>query len=115
MTEWNWRRDRAVRPGLAILRPHSALVLFVGAVAAGFLAIVSLVPPLAVVPVVSLAAIAAAAVVALFAWYRGAERASSNITSWDVAGALAFLGFSAGILSGPEQVLQLFGHATMAR
>ena len=31
--------------------------------------------------------------------------------SWDVAGAYAFIGFATGMISKPEQVLQLFGVA----
>jgi Flp pilus assembly protein TadB len=109
MAQWKLSRDRAV-PGLQI-----PLAMFAGTTAAGLLAIVSLVPPILVLPVVSLATIAGAAVAALFAWWCGADRHSSSITSWDVAGALAFIGFAAGILTDSEQILRLFGHETMAR
>ena len=32
--------------------------------------------------------------------------------TWDVAGALAFIGFAAGILSNPEHVIHLADNAT---
>jgi len=64
-------------------------------------------------PALSLAALAASAVVALFAWRFGTSTGSAGITSRDVAGGLAFLGFGAGMLSKPEQILQLFGQTPM--
>jgi hypothetical protein len=115
MAELKPTRDRTVRPGLQVPWPQVTLPLFVVTTATGLLALVSLAPPMLVLPVVSLATIASAAVVALFAWWLGAERHSSNITGWDVAGALAFIGFAAGMLTDSEQMLQLFDHATMPR
>ena len=93
MSQWNSTRDRQARPAHQIPAPPPALY-FLGT-AAGILTIVSLAPPLA--------------------WLSGAERHSNGVTIWDVAGALAFIGFAAGMLTGPEQIRELFGPETMAR
>jgi hypothetical protein len=108
-------RDRTQRREPQVPWPQATLAIFVVATAAGGLALVSLTPRLLVLPVLSLAAIASAAVVAVLAWLHGADRHSSNITSWDVAGALAFIGCAAGMLTGSDQILQAFGYATMPR
>ncbi|MBI4274686.1 MAG: hypothetical protein HY659_08310 [Rhizobiales bacterium] len=67
-----------------------------------------------VLPMFSLVSLAAAGAAALLAWRSGAERDSDGITLWDVAGALAFFGFAAGMLSESTHVAQLFGLATAA-
>jgi hypothetical protein len=51
----------------------------------------------------------------LLAWLCGAERHSNGVTPWDVAGALAFIGFAAGMLTGPEHIREFIGPETMAR
>ena len=106
-------RDRQARPAHQILAPPPALY-FLGT-AAGILTIVSLAPPTLILPVLSLVATTSAAVVALVAWFSGAARHSNEVTSWDVAGALAFIGFAAGMLTGRERCCELFGPETMAR
>jgi hypothetical protein len=113
MAQWTSTRERQARPAHQIPAPPPAL--YVLGSAAGILTIVSLVPPTLILPVLSLAAMTSAAVVALVAWLSGAERHSSDVTSWDVAGALAFIGFAAGMLTGPEPLRELFGIETMAR
>jgi hypothetical protein len=72
-----------------------------------------LVLPQVFLPALSLAALAASAVVALFVRRLETFAGHAGIASRDVAGGLAFLGFAAGMLSKPEQVLQLFGHTPM--
>ena len=113
MGQWNSTRDRQARPAHQIPAPPPALY-FLGT-AAGILTIVSLAPPTLILPVLSLVATTSAAAVALLAWFSGAARHSNEVTSWDVAGALAFIGFAAGMLTGPEQIRELFGPETMAR
>jgi hypothetical protein len=108
-------RDRMVRAGFTIPRPRATPDVLVVASALALVALASLVPPLPVLPVLSLAAIASAGVVALLAWWVGVERHSSSVTAWDVAGALAFIGFSASILTDSEQVLRLFGYEAMPK
>jgi hypothetical protein len=54
----------------------------------------------------SLIALAISAIVALAAWCFSSDRHGSGITLWDVSGAYAFIGFAAGMLSDPQQVLE---------
>jgi Flp pilus assembly protein TadB len=115
MIQWKSSREREVQPGMAVFWPSATVAAFAGSTAAGLLAIVLLAPAALVLPVVSLVAIAGAAIVALLAWWRGAERASNSVTGWDVAGALALIGFSAGILTDSDQILQLISHGTTPR
>jgi hypothetical protein len=56
---------------------------------------------------VSLIALAFSAIVALAAWGLSSDRHGAGITLWDVSGAYAFVGFAAGMLSDPQQVLEL--------
>jgi hypothetical protein len=58
-----------------------------------------------ILPVISLVCLAAAAGAAMFAWRTHAEQQSATITSWDIAGAFAFIGFAAAMLSKPENVV----------
>ena len=57
-------------------------------------------------PLMSLIALVSAAVIALAAWCLSSNRHSAGITLWDVSGAYAFIGFAAGMLSDPRQVLE---------
>jgi len=66
-------------------------------------------PPLPLLPIVSLLAIAGSAAAATMAWWTRASRTGPAVTAWDVSGAFAFIGIAAGIMSGPDQVLMLFG------
>jgi uncharacterized membrane protein YfcA len=78
------------------------------------LLIAGLLPAAQVVPVFSLVTLASAALVAWLAWRRQTERDMDRITLWDVAGALAFIGCAAGMLSQSAQVARLFGLAITA-
>ena len=113
MSQWNSTRDRQAQPAHQIHAPPAALYFLIAS--AGVLTIVSLAPTALILPVLSLAAMASAAAVALLAWLGGAERHSNGVTSWDVAGALAFIGFAAGMMTGPEQIREFIGPETMAR
>jgi hypothetical protein len=73
--------------------------------------IIWLMLPNPVMPVLCLASLASAAVAAQFAWGLGADRQTAYFNLWDVAGAYAFIGFGAGMLSRSEEILQLFGFA----
>jgi hypothetical protein len=55
----------------------------------------------------SLIALANSAIVALAAWCLSSDRQGVGITLWDVSGAFAFIGFAAGMLSDPQQVVEL--------
>jgi hypothetical protein len=69
-----------------------------------------------VLPSVSVVALASAAIIALAAWCMSADRNSAGISLWDVSGAYAFIGFAAGMLSDPQQVVEFwFGTAELPR
>ena len=44
-----------------------------------------------------------------------AKRDTDHVNLWDVAGAYAFIGFAAGMISKPEYVLQLFAVAALVQ
>jgi hypothetical protein len=94
------------------LQPHADLAAIVVAAALPILLLSLLLPRPLVLPVLCLVSIAGAAVALFVAWRRGAVRHSPRVTAWDVAGALAFIGFTAGMLSNPEQVIYLTDSAT---
>jgi hypothetical protein len=71
-----------------------------------------LVPAGLLVPALSLFAITGAATAAAYAWGTHAPRRGSGVTAWDISGACALCGIAAGMLSEPENVVQLFGLAT---
>lgn len=56
----------------------------------------------------SVFAIASAALVAVVAWAAASKHAGVDITLWDLSGAYACVGFAAGMLSEPGQVLELW-------
>jgi hypothetical protein len=64
----------------------------------------SLLPRPLVLPTLCIIAIVGSAAASLYAWTRDANRDANRVTPWDVAGALAFIGCAAAILSNPEQV-----------
>jgi hypothetical protein len=57
-------------------------------------------------PSMSLVALAISVIVALAAWCLSSDRHGAGLTLWDVSGASAFIGFAAGMLSDPQQVLE---------
>ena len=104
-------REKPVRirqQRLDFIGTQVTLAALVAGAAAPIAFLVSLVPRAQVLPVLCLLALAGAALVALAAWWRGARSGGDRITPWDVAGALALIGFAAGMLSEPHTVLALF-------
>jgi hypothetical protein len=91
------------------LRPHSQFAVLTILAAAPLAVALTFVPAVVVLPTISLAAIALGGLAALLAWTRGARRQGERITMWDISGALVFIGCAAGMLSRPDNVLQLFG------
>jgi hypothetical protein len=77
------------------------------------LALVRLIPAPLLLPSVSVVLLGFAGVFALLAWRLHIQRRSDRVDLWDVAGACAFIGFAAGMLSQPEQVLDAFGSTGM--
>ena len=60
-----------------------------------------------ILPSLSLISLLIAGLVAAAAWMMRARRERQGITLWDVSGAYAFVGFAAGMLSEPMQVVEL--------
>jgi hypothetical protein len=84
-------------------RMVSAFLLLAVAPPTGFLLLAR--TPL-LLPSISLIALVISAIVALAAWCLSSDRHGAGITLWDVSGAYAFVGFAAGMLSDPQQVLE---------
>ena len=108
-------RDRDDRRGVQAPTSLGLLAILTALVGASIHLLVWLLPAAQVLPMFSLVSLAAAGAAALLAWRNGADRDSDRITLWHVAGALAFFGFAAGMLSEPTHVAQLFGLATAAQ
>ncbi len=64
-----------------------------------------LLPRPLVLPALCLIAIVGAGVASLSRGRRGTNLDPRHVTAWDVAGALAFIGFAAAMLSNPEHVI----------
>ena len=83
--------------------------LLVGAAAiAPFALLYLLVPVGLVLPIYSILALSAAGMAALAASVSRRMSGSSHSGLWETAGALAFVGFAAGMLSEPENVLRFW-------
>jgi hypothetical protein len=61
-----------------------------------------------ILPSLSAFALASAALVALVAWAAASRHDCADITLWDVSGVYACVGFAAGMLSEPAQVIELW-------
>jgi hypothetical protein len=112
MTHLGAARDRGSRLGVQAPISFSLLAILTTLAVAPIALLVWLLPAAQVLPMFGLVSLAGASAVALLAWGTRATHDSDGITLWDVAGALAFLGFAAGALSEPMAVVQLFGLAT---
>jgi len=84
------------------------------AAAAPLVLLASALPRPLVLPTVCLIAVAGAALASLLAWSGAAVRSTQRVTAWDVAGALAYVGFAAGMLSDPQHLIQFFDDNTTA-
>jgi hypothetical protein len=107
MTIWNAvgsyevTRNRSKSSSRAIVAPLALAAAIPGAF------VIWLLPAQPIMPVLCLASLSSAAVVALLAWGLGAERQTRYFNLWDTAGAYAFIGFGAGMLSKSKEILQL--------
>ncbi len=115
MSRWNVVDNS--RPGRRspTFEPHTSFMILAVAAAVPALVLVWLVPFTLLLPALSLVSLATAAAAALIAWWTHANPRTGHINVWDIAGACAFIGFAAGMISQPEQVLSLFGYAATAR
>lgn len=88
-------------------RSRRAVAVLGGLLVATILLLVGFLPSPLVLPAFGVVSLAGAAIAALLAWCTGANRDADIVTLWDIAGALAFIGFAATMLSDPEHVLEL--------
>jgi hypothetical protein len=109
----HWQSARPYRPAQAALNPVVLLTSLAIAAAVTLLLLASFVPRPLVLPVLSLTALGCAAVLALAAYWFRAQRHVESITLWDLAGGAALIGFAAGMLTGPEQILHFVEHTAM--
>jgi len=115
MDGWRSGRYATVAETTRPARPHVFLGTLAGGAAVSLALIASIVPTALILPVLSATAIAVALAVALLAWSTGSDRNSRRVTPWDVAGGLVLVGFVAGMMSDPVNVLQLFDPGAMPR
>ena len=108
MSTYQQRSRSAVVSATSTEWPHvTAKVLFL-ATAVPLIGFVLFVRTPLVLPLISVAALASAAAIALAAWCMSADRNSPGISLWDVSGTYAFIGFAAGMLSDPQQVVDFW-------
>jgi 4-hydroxybenzoate polyprenyltransferase len=100
-------RDLIRRSTIRVSGAYGLLWLVTVLVGTAFALLWWLLPAPLVLPTFSLLLLAAAGSTALLAWLGRAERRSERVTFWDVAGALAFIGFAAGMLCDPVQLGEL--------
>jgi len=85
--------------------PATLAALFLTITAPSVAALLVVGTPL-LLPALSLISLTGAGLVALAALWTTPNRQCAHITLWDISGAYAFVGFAAGMLSEPEQVMQ---------
>lgn len=89
------------------LRTQLKMAAMAASAAVPLLMLSLLLPRPLVLPTVCLLTVAAATFIATIAWWRDVDHSAARVTAWDIAGALALIGFAAGMLSSPEQILQI--------
>ena len=107
----HWPKDSALswpRLGPVDCSRQVALAFLIALAMTGMGVLAWLFPLHPTLPLASLAALVLATAIAMVAWRVGARRAGARLTLWDTAGALALIGFGAGMLADPESVVQLF-------
>ena len=92
--------------------PEVALPVLFLAVTAPSIAFLLLIKTPLILPSLSLISLGLAVLVALAAWIMSATHQGRHITPWDVSGAYAFVGFTAGMLSEPMQIIELMSLPT---
>jgi hypothetical protein len=101
------RSRSAITPVIHADWPHVASAIRFLAIAVPLIGFLFMVRPPLVLPSVSALALASAAIIALVAWCMSSDPNDTGISLWDVSGAYAFIGFAAGMLSEPQQVMEL--------
>lgn len=92
--------------------PELALAVLLLAVTAPSIAFLLFVKTSLILPSLSLMSLGLAGLVALAAWTTSATNEGRHITLWDISGAYALVGFAAGMLSEPMQVVELMSLPT---
>jgi hypothetical protein len=92
--------------------PHATSRAVLWAIAVPLIGSFFLVRPPFVLPLISVIALASAAITVFAAWCMSSDRNDKGISLWDVAGAYAFIGFAAGMLSDPQQVIGFWSGLT---
>ena len=98
---------RARQGGPRIAGPQVAFVAAVLTAFAAWALFAMTFPRDFVLPAISTLFFALASLVALVAWCRGPTAEKDNVTYWDVAGALAFIGICAAALVDPYHMVRL--------
>jgi len=91
---------------------HVASAILLSAVAVPPIGFLFLVRTPLILPSIAVISLASAAIIALAAWCMSSDRNSPGISLWDISGAYVFIGFAAGMLSEPQQVMELFSLPT---
>ena len=100
------RRANSVRPVRFPLAPY-ALVAFA---AVAVFALSKMLPREFVLPAASAVLLISAGAIALVAYALRVRVMRGEIGLWDSAGAYALFGFAAGMMSGSQNIIGLFGH-----
>ena len=101
------RSSSATAPATQANRPHVASAILLLAIVVPPIFFLFLVRVPLVLPSVSAVGLASAATIGLIAWCLASDRNATGISLWDVSGAYALVGFVAGMLSEPQQVMEL--------
>jgi len=95
---------------LAPLRPHLIPAALTASATLALYTLAQVLPASHLSPAMSLLALAGGAAVALYARLRRPQIRPDAINAWDVSGAIVLIGFAAGMVSEPDQILALFGY-----
>ena len=109
MAHWKIADPYAGGRGVRLPGPQVIVAILAFAAVMAGLVLVGSMPVQLVLPALSLVALVAAGSLALLAGWLRTRRRANRVGLWDLAGACAFIGFAAGMISQPEQVLALFG------
>jgi hypothetical protein len=101
------RSRSAIAPATHSDWPHVASAILLLAMAVPLFFFLFLVRVPLVLPSVSAIGLTSAAIIGLIAWCLLSDSNATGISLWDVSGAYALVGFVAGMLSEPQQVMEL--------
>ena len=109
MPSRNSPSNAAMQPGASRVPVRSATRSVAAAAVGGVALLLSVhLPPALVLPFLSAVLVAGGMGLAAVAWLRGTRTEHGRTGSYEVAGALVFLGFAAALLADSDQALALF-------